>query len=207
MALLKRRNSIKAIFEIKIDFNDKKKYGELGKGSSYYLPGFSNLEKQTGYDEIKNYVTDLIENDLKKHLAKATDMQIKDIRVTADYEGSIELVFVVLFNTFQFVSGMKDFYDNIRLIRNHSKKYINRRLDEKYGSVFNVNTDIEYPTIDRNDDLFWSLRHGEFPFPFHSSERYSRRDGLFFYLLFSNIILVIVLGFLIFTAMKNYYGF
>ena len=131
-------------------------------------------------------------------------MQIKDIRVTADYEGSIELVFVVLFNTFQFVSGMKDFYDNVRLIRNHSKKYISRRLDEKYGYVFNVNSDIEYPTIDRNDDLFWSLRHGKFPFPIHSSDGYSRRDGLFFYLLFSNIILLIIIGFLIFTA--NFFG-
>jgi hypothetical protein len=37
MAFLKRRNSIKAIFEVEIDFVDKKKYGELEKGKSYYL--------------------------------------------------------------------------------------------------------------------------------------------------------------------------
>jgi hypothetical protein len=207
MALFKRRSSVKAIFEVKIDFADRKQYGELQKGGSYYFPRFSNQEKKTSYEEIKGYLTDIVEDDLKKHLSKAVGMQIKDIRVTADYDGSIELVFVVLFNVFQFVAGMKDFYDNVRLIRNHSRKYIARRLDDKYGSVFNVSTDIDYPNVDRYDELFSMFRHGEFPFPIHSSNGNISRDGFFYYLLFSNIVLLVVIGFFIFNAVKSYYGF
>jgi len=206
MNLFRRRKPIKAIFGTKIDFRDNKEFGELEKGGSYHIPRRSNQEKQTSYDEIKSFATNLIEDELKKHLAKTVGLQIQDIRVTADYEGSIELVFVVLFSTFQFVAGIKDFYDSLRLIRNHAAKYLNRRLEEKYGPVFNVDANIEYPTIDRYEELFMLFGHHDLPFPFHSHE-HSKRDGLFFYLLISNIILLTIIGFLIFKAVKSYYGF
>lgn len=207
--IMKRKKPAKAIFRIKVDFNDeyRKQYGELSEGQSYYLPSFSKQEKKTSYEDIKNFMTDIIEDDLRKHLSKTFGTQILEIRVTADYPGSIELVFIVLFNAYQFVAGLKDFYDNIRLIQNYSSKYIEQRLNDKYGDAFNTSTYIEYPTINHYDEFFWMFEKRGMPPFFHNSENLNNRDGLFYYLLVSNIVLITIIGLLIFRAVKSYYGF
>lgn len=202
------RKNVKAIFEAKIDFNKefKENYGELSSGRRYYFPRQNQKEEKTSYEDIKHFLSDTIEEDLKKHLIKTTGIKITEIRVTGEYNGSIELVFVILFNAYQFIAGMKDFYDNIRMIRNHSRKFIYRKLIEKYGDAFTVETNIEYPSIDRYEDLFWLSQKRGLPFSFHQDNE-NKRDGLFYYLLISNIVLISIIGLLVFKAVKHFYGF
>ena len=208
MKFLNRRSPAKAVFELHVDFKReyKEKYGELCEGNSYYLHRKSNTDNGTKYEDIQGFISSLVEEELKKHLAKTVGIEIAEIRVTNNYRGSIELVFVVLFNAYQFIAGMKDFYDNVRLIRNQSAKYIRHRLEDRYGSVFDVSANVEYPSIDRHDDLFWLFHKGGMPFPSKSSES-SKRDGLFYYLLVSNIVLLAIVVLLVYRAVKSYYGF
>jgi len=182
MKIIKKRKPAKAIFKVSVDFINeyREKYGELKEGQTYHLLRNSKQEKETSYGDIKNFITDIIEDDLQKHLSKTLGTQILDIRVTGDYPGSIELVFVVLFSAYQFIAGLKDFYDNIRLIQSFSSKYIRKRLNDKYGDVFGANTYIEYPTINQYDEFFWMFEKRRMPFIFQNLGN-SNRDGLFYY--------------------------
>jgi hypothetical protein len=206
--IFRKRNELKAVFEITIefsrDYNDK--FGDLKEGGSYYFPNNRNHEKETTYLEIKSFLIHEIEEELKPFLTKITDLQILDLRLNGSFNGSIELIFTILFNSYQFIAGLKDFYDNLRLIKNHSNRFIKQRLDSRYGPVFNVGTNIEYPSIDRHDEMFWMMHKEGFPF-FPNDSFNQKRDGLFYYLLISNIVLITLLGLLIFKAVKTYFGF
>ncbi|MBL7066436.1 MAG: hypothetical protein ISS29_01065 [Candidatus Marinimicrobia bacterium] len=152
----------------------------------------------------------MVEIDLKKNLEKITDYQIPSINVVNEYSGSIELVLTIVFGTFSVLSGVKGLYDSITLIKNQSRKFIARKLRSKYGVDFNVDTNVEYPTIERfyPEDLFFHFgKRGILPFPIATSENHrSRRDGFFYYLLISNIVLLIILGFMVYKAVIQQFG-
>lgn len=205
-----KRKPIKAIFETTVDFNQdcQKQNGNFERGRSYFLDKFKNQERKTSYDEVKEYLTETIENDLKKHLNKTLDLQISEIQITTNYEGSIELIFVVLFNAYQFLSGLPDFIGSLKMIERHSQKFLRKKLNDKYGDVFTVNTSIESPSLQRYypEDFFhhFFMKGRGIPLPFDNRE-HPQRDGFFYYLLFSNIALIIIILLLIYKAVTTFY--
>jgi hypothetical protein len=203
----KTRNNLKAVFATRISFSStfEKEVGKLEEGGTYYFPN-NKHENEITYLEIQSFLIKIIEEDLKPFLSKTTELEIIDLRLTGSYNGSIELVFAILFNSYQFIAGLKDFYDNIRLIRNHSNRFIKQRIESRFGPYFSVNTDVEYPSTDRFEEFFW-LNHKRGILPYQNESEISKRDGLFYYLLVSNIVLVILLGVLVFKAVKSFYGF
>ena len=208
LGMFSKRTHLKAVYGLKVDFRGgiKKDYGELREGENYFLPHYRNKEVETSYLEIKSYLIKAVEEDLQPFLSKTTDIKILDLKLTGSYNGSIELVFTILFNSYQFIAGLKDFYDNLRLIRSQTNRFIRQRLESKYGEIFDVSTNIEYPSTDSHDDLFWMMHKGGIPIKLHDSGN-QKRDGLFYYLLVSNIILLSIVGLLVFKAVKSYYGF
>lgn len=49
------------------------------------------------------------------------------------------------------IGGLKDLYDAVRLIKEISERYINKKLNDRFGNYFRVDT---YSITPREDD-FW----------------------------------------------------
>lgn len=89
------KKQYKAVFRARIDFN----YGEPQKkplqlGEAYYLDKYS--EEQVFYIDITNESIRIINSELKLELQKYTDISIDEVQVQAAYEGSIEIIYIVI---------------------------------------------------------------------------------------------------------------
>jgi hypothetical protein len=198
----------KAVFTVNLDFNYeyKKEYESLKPGKSYYLKNDNN---KISYDEIKNFAIDLIEKTLPREVEEICGLPVFDIRVNRTYQGSIELVLTIIFNTYQFIAGIKDFYDNLRLIRETINKFLKTRINNEFGDYFDVNSSISYPNTDYylNPEEFLMRNKGRYNLPvFINNGQKPNRDAFFYYLLFSNIILTAIVIFMIYKAVAQTYG-
>ena len=102
----------------------------------------------------------------------------------------------------QFVSGIKDFYDSIELIRDLANTHIRHRLDANYGNYFKVDTAIlahpnKLPLC--TDTVSYNKKK---PFIGHLKKE---RDGFFYYLLIANVVLLCLLVALVFKAVMTVY--
>lgn len=176
----------KAVFTVNIyfDYEHKKEYGSLKPRKSYYI---ENNNEKFSYDDLKKISIEAIEKNFQREIEEICGLPVIDIRVNRTYRGSIELVFIVLFNAFQFIDGIKDFYDNLRLIRETSNKFLKNRIKDECEDFFEVNTTISYPNTDHyfNPEELLKRIKGRFIMPpFIPNGQNCRRDGLFYYLHF-----------------------
>jgi hypothetical protein len=199
----------RAVFSVNIDFSHeyKKKQDKLCPGCSYY----SRNERKFTYDQLKSFVISTIEKDFGREVEEISGIPVYDIRVNRSYNGSIELVFTILFNAYQFIAGLKDFFDSLRLIRSTADKFLQTKLNDEYGDeMFDVNTSISYPNTDNYyypEDLFHGKRGRYFlSHLIDNSNNNKGRDGFFYYLLFTNILLTLILIFMIYKAVAQTYG-
>ena len=204
----------KAVYSVTIDFHSSRENAResdnLKKHKEYYLNNNNRkLQEGTSYSEIQEFVVNVINNELKPICENYSEIPIRSIKVQNTFEGSIIVFFSVVFNILQGISAAKDLYDIIKLINNITEKHIKARLDEKYGDFFRVDSSNIYPDYRSREycDEFY-LMHKEarrrgYPLIFNDSM--SKRDVFFYYLLISNIILFIILGFLVFKAVATMY--
>jgi hypothetical protein len=107
----KRLQKKKAVFTVKIDLN----YEYRNNNQEVFEPGrtyYSRKEQKFTYEEIKSLATSTIEKELPREVEDIAGLPVYDIRVNRSYTGSIELVFTILFNGYQFIAGIKDFFDS-----------------------------------------------------------------------------------------------
>jgi hypothetical protein len=164
------------------------------------------------YEQIKNFVVDIINDELPGECRQYIDIPIIKIEVKGTHEGSLVVFFTVLFNTLQVISGIKDVYDCIELIRELSEERVERRLREAYGDYFDVATIIRIPR-DRYDERHFRemLCNGRYVPIFVSDPQpngyYSqqKRDAFFYYLLVANIILFGIIVLLVIKALMKLY--
>lgn len=167
------RKKIKAVYSVHIDFKyEEQERRPLKAGYSYY---FQN-DKKVAYKDVVDEVVQIINNDLKRECQKYVSHSIKNIEVQDVYEGSIEILFSVILETLGFVGNLMSLYDIIKLIRNLTEHYMNKRLREKYGDHFEVRAHVVVPDYD-----FWKYEIRERKYPVND-ERESR-DAFFYYLL------------------------
>ena len=204
----KRLQKQKAVFTVKIDLNrDNKNNGDtLRPGESYYAKN----ERKFTYDQLKSFAIAAIEKDFPREVEEISGLPVYDIRVNRSYAGSIELVFTILFNSYQFIAGIKDFFDSLRLIRETSDKFLKGKLSDEYGDMFDIHTNISFPNTDYYhypEDLFMGKRgrHLLSNLVSHNSND-NPRDGFFYYLLISNIVLTGIIIFMVYKAVANTYG-
>lgn len=141
---MKKRRVYKAVFRTEIDFrydDEPQKY--LFPGRSYYLNGGSN--EKVSYNDIANEAVRIINTELKPELQKYTDISVKEVEAQAVYEGSIEIIYSVVLGFLNLVSGLTDLYDAVHLIREISERHINKKLSDRFGKHFKVDTYVVVP--------------------------------------------------------------
>ena len=202
----KNQKKQRAVFSVNIDLLYE--YAEahntqLRPGKSFCYD--SQEKEKFTYEDIKKFITKKIETEFRKDFEEISGIPIRHIKVNRSYEGSIELVFTILFNTYQFIAGLKDFFDSIELIKRLSERFIKSRLEEEFNyDMFTVSTSILYPKTEYYYEKM-NLNNGKSSSELIDSS-YKKRDVFFYYLLFANIILVTVLFFLIYKAVAQTYG-
>lgn len=142
---------------------------------------------------------DKINSELKPGLQKYTDISIEEIQVQTVYKGSIEIIYTVILGFLNLVGGLKDLYDAVRLIREISERHINKKLSDRFGRHFKVDT---YVIVPESKD-YW--RFEEMRWDWRVDRGVEKRDAFFYYLLVANIRLLIIVGVLVFGAVKAVY--
>ena len=189
-----------AVFSITID--QASNCERLEPHRSYY---YREIEGKTTYKEIQDFCVGIINKELKTEVEELVPLPIKTIEVKKEYEGSIVLIFQVVFNIFQFVAGIRDFYDSVELIKKISEKHLHKRLKEHYGDVFSVDTR-SLTSHDRYDfDDMVGKRKYNHRLALILNAGSSKRDAFFYYLLISNIVLLAIVIALVFRAVMQTY--
>jgi len=193
-----KKKQYKAVLRAQIDFNyDKSNPNSLYSGESYYLDKHS--ESKVSYTDISDEAVRIINSDLKPELQKYTDISIEEVQTQAVYEGSIEIIYTVILSFLNLVSGLLDLYDAVRLIREISERHINKKLSDRFGRHFKVDT---YVIVPGNRD-YW--RFEEMQWNRGMDRCVEKRDAFFYYLLAANIVLLVIVGVLVFGAVKIVY--
>ena len=194
----KEEKQYKAVFRARIDFIHDEPYQEsLHPGGVYYLSKRS--ESKVSYEDIANEAIRIINSELKSELQKYTSISIKEVEAQAVYDGSIEIIYSVVLGFLDLVGGLKDLYDAVRLIKEISERHINKKLSDRFGRHFKVDT---YVIVPEYRDQ-WRLEEKMIGVRGHGSE--AKRDAFFYYLLVANIILLVIVGVLVFGAVKTVY--
>jgi len=194
-----------SVISIKIDFNHNSKQNERLEPNGHF---HFQREKSATYDEIKMFCTDVINRELKEEVNDLVPLPIKAIDVKKSYNGSIVLVVSVVFNIFQFVASIRDFYDSVELIKSIAEKHLRKRLQEQYGEYFTVDAR-SMTSNDRYDfeDIMHSDKRSRRLFTaLQNTGVTPKRDVFFYYLLISNIVLLGIVITMVFRAVTQTFG-
>ena len=193
---MRKKKQYKAVFRTRIDFkNDEKTSRPLRPGQTYY---FEN-QREVSYSDIANETERIINNDLKDELQKYTSLSIQEVQTQSVYEGSIEIIFTVILSFLELVGGLKDLYDAVYLLKEIAERHINKKLSNKFGNHFRVDT---YVIAPREED-YWRFEKRYMVEQGSNGE--VKRDAFFYYLLVANVVLLLIVGVLVFGAVKTVY--
>jgi len=164
-------------------------------------------------EDIEHVVKDRLPDDLAKIFGVEAE-----IRVIACRFGSLTLFFGVVLSGIGLIASYRDFFDSIRLIREHCESLLKSLLKDKYRHrIFSANVHIEYPRLREPHDL--PLRYMKY---FGESDlgtiermwaleepsvlrRTASRDGFFWFLLALCLLLLGALGVLVYAAVVQTY--
>lgn len=192
-----KKKQYKTVFRARIDFNyDEPPQKPLLPGHTYHLEEGSNT--RASYTDISDEAVRIINSDLKPELQKYTDISVKEVEAQAVYEGSIEIIYTVVLGFLDLVGGLKDLYDAVQLIKEISERHINKKLSDRFGRHFKVDTYVIVP------DEHWQFEK-EMLGNCSVDGSEEKRDAFFYYLLVANIVLLIIVGVLVFGAVKIVY--
>lgn len=193
-----KKKQYKTVFRARIDFNyDEPHQKPLLPGHTYHLE--EDSDTRVSYTDISDEAVRIINSDLKPELQKYTDISVKEVEAQAVYEGSIEIIYTVVLGFLDLVGGLKDLYDAVRLIKEISERHINKKLSDRFGRHFKVDTYVIVPDYKE----YWRLEEKMIGAQGDSSA--AKRDAFFYYLLVANIVLLIIVGVLVFGAVKAVY--
>ena len=208
--MLKRKTAKKhtdvAVFKMHIDFNPevKEEYGLLLPGREYrFLRKQREKAFYASYEEIVQFVTNILNNELVEEYNKSTLLHVSQIEVMETYKGSIEILFSVIFDTLGVISGLKDLYDCIELIKELTTIHVTKRMEREYGDNFKIRT---YPVVPKEEIHKYkkSCKHHS-NCPILTTSDSCKRDAFFYYLLISNIVLLTILILLVYKAVITMY--
>jgi len=209
MKLFNKSKTSRIIYSANVDLNyEIKNEGErLLRNRPVWLP---SQEKKIDSQEIEKLIEQTIKYDLEKEIKKTIGLDIRT-EINSTRFGSIEVIFTVFITTFSFIASIKGFYDSVMFIKKQTERLLRSNLNEQFGDFFSVGVSAEYPSFESRDismkEFDFLLRKGKYYGDFEAIIKKPKRDGLFWYLLISNIILLGILGILIMKAVINYYGF
>ena len=196
---MRKKKQFKAVYSAHIDFKDKgclnRELRTLKQGEYNYLEN----ERKVSYSDILKITDTAINAELKEELSKYTNLKVSDVQTQAVYEGSIEVIFTVVLDFLNLVGGLKDLYDAVKLIRKIAEQHITKKLKNEYGDYFIVKVDAVSPDL-------YDLRYDrKFIVGKLEMDESSKRDAFFYYLLIANIVLLLIIGVLVFGAVRKVY--
>jgi hypothetical protein len=163
------------------------------------------------YSDVRDFCEHVINDEVAKELQELIDWPIKEVKVNRTYEGSLIVVFSVLFNIYQFIGGIAGFRDTLKLIESTVQRHMKKRLADEFSTngyfevSVNSEKDRDYGYMLEKMFHFGMKGRGAFPVPVYEAGYRPRRDGLFWYLLISNIVLLIIIGILVGKAVFSMY--
>lgn len=196
---MRKKKYFKAVYSAHIDFKNKE---DLNRELRPLKPGEYNYltnERKVSYSDIFETIDTAINAELKEELSKYTTLKVSDVQAQAVYEGSIEVIFTVVLSFLELVGGLKDLYDAVKLIREIAGKHIARKLKNEYGDYFIVKVNAVSP------DIYDPRYNSKFIVGKSEMDEGSKRDAFFYYLLIANIALILIIGVLVFGAVRKVY--
>ncbi|MBK7356381.1 hypothetical protein [Propionivibrio sp.] len=163
------------------------------------------------FERFERDVRTVIETRMPSEMQELFGVSVSS-RVMRLENGSIEIVFAVIVGAASFLSGYAGFFDSIELIKRQVTALINRLLNDQYGGGFSVSTGTVWPRL--RDPYDYPYRHFRKRFglfeedllPFLTQgESGTKRDGFFWFLLISNILLSFVVAILVWGAVAKVY--
>lgn len=199
-----RKQAGAAIFKIHIDFNSEAKeyYGPLQPGGEYRFSCKQNDRiSRISYEEIVQFVTNVINNDIFAEYNKCDLFSVSEIKVIESYKGSIKILFSAIFNTLGVISNLKNLYDCVELIRELTNAYVTKRLESQYGDFFTVET---WTVVPKEKMCDYRIPYKYEVNTFTASD-FCKRDAFFYYLLVSNVVLLTIIILLVYKAVITVY--
>ncbi|NOT55385.1 MAG: hypothetical protein HOP18_12330 [Deltaproteobacteria bacterium] len=165
--------------------------------------------RDTDYSLSKNNsefvaaVRDALETSLPKDMREIYDMRV-DVHIKAIRTGSLSVFFAVAVLGLSALSRYKNLYDSVELIRTQADTVL-ESLKDRFGDL-RVSVTTRYPHLHSPYDRHHLKNHELFldelalpDLPRH------RRDAFFYFLLAWSIISLIVIGLLVYAAVRKTY--
>lgn len=191
------------------DYNEKRVYDNLAPDKKFYVHFRKRRERMDNndvayYSDVRDFCERIINEEIADELRVLIDIPIKEIKVNRTYEGSLIIVFSVLFNLFQFISSIAGFRDTIKLIENTVYRHMKKRLNDEFTTEGYFTIEVR---SERDDSYSYFVENncGSIPVSFSNTRSQAKRDGLFWYLLISNIVLLVIIGILVGKAVLKMY--
>ncbi|MCL2671680.1 MAG: hypothetical protein FWF10_06560 [Clostridiales bacterium] len=205
-----RKESYKAVYSVSIDTNSEyHSFTSNNRWPPCLIPGgdywFGKEKERATYDELKELAIRIINEELLNE-CEQFDIPVLDIKVKSIYEGSIELFFTVLFGVVAGVAAIKDLHDSIEFLRTLAEKKLLKRFRDKYGDYFRIDVKRHIPRDTRfYDDFDYLQKQRACSIHQFKNDERPKRDGFFYYLLISNVVLLAILIALIASAVMKVY--
>lgn len=201
----------KYIFSITIEYGDIM-FEQRSKTSK------SNTERKDDYYlwEVGEKIINIVENDLPRDLKERFGLETK-INKVATYNGSLIILFNVILGTYYFIANYNKFCESVKLIKKQCNRLISKFLRDEHENNLIYSIEDEYPDVTMRDRCVFVERSyrttdiaqliGNDTNIVENAEK--SRDGnsfiLLLYLIITNLLLVSVVGFLVYNAVKKVY--
>jgi hypothetical protein len=206
---MRRFLSKEIIFEASVEFGYKLRNKDI-----YLLDKpmhFENI-KVPSLSQVAEVTSNVIMTDLPHELDSIYGIKIKP-RIIKIRSGSLQLFFAILLTGYTLIGGYKSFFDSVDLIKQHTKSLLIKNFKEKFNfNDWEITIESRYPSFKRFNmqNILKRLIMKEDFEDFNLSELdynlpTKKRDGFFYYLLISNCILLVILGFLVYSAIQKTY--
>lgn len=203
-----------AVFSARVEYG----YEERNQGKRLGPGRPSNSERPI--ERLEQDLRAIVDSELPNDMSSIFGVPITT-RVIAVREGSIVVFFGVVLSAVGVFSSYSDFFESVHLVRKHAAMLVERLVRNKYNGSWDVQVSIEHPRLPDPGDMGpWRRLRGMFGpeadefarlaawiSPSGSRSREGQRDGFFWYLLFSNLLLLAALAWLLSAAvMKTYFS-
>lgn len=168
----------------------------------------SDRAQESDWDQVLAVATDVIEQKLSESLTKIIGVPVES-KILTVHDGSLIIFFGIALTSYNIISNYKNFYESAQLIEHQCKLLLKEALKTTFGESFDIRINYEAPIF--NDSGFDSDRHLFEKLRYYvsnsltSSQVPSRRDGFFYYLIFLNIALIIIIAILVYKAVTKTY--
>jgi hypothetical protein len=183
-------------------------YEDRNKGRRLSISELSN----DSHDRLEHQLRHIIDSDLPAELNRIYGLSV-NTRVIDIQQGSVLVFFGAVITAVGFISSYADFFESVKLIKEHSELLIERLMD-KYHNKYEVKVVQQYPSLPDPDNRYPWRRLRKMFGPEADEFLYwyeglrgsgTKRDGFFWFLLFFNIILLIIVGILVGGAVVKTY--